>query len=299
LDSIKSPIYYTGNKYRLLNELQQFIPEKINTFIDVFGGSGVMAINFSTRSKKVIYNELDNKIYKLFKFLLETKFNVVNNFIIENSKQFLLTKESGLSKGDYKTNFYILRDYINENNLQNDPLWYYFISHYSFCNSITFNKKGKLDVSYGDRFYKSDIVELNLKHTQYFMNDKVELYNKSFEYLLTDEYINNLDANDYVYLDPPYFGTKANYNKGWGLKHEKLLLDKIEKIHAKGVLFGLSNIYKNKHIVNEHLIEWANKNNFIIYYPKVTYNFGGNGNSDSVEVFITNKFINYQESLAI
>ena len=44
---IKSPIYYTGNKYRLLSELQQFIPDRINTFIDVFGGSGVMAINFS------------------------------------------------------------------------------------------------------------------------------------------------------------------------------------------------------------------------------------------------------------
>ena len=35
---IKSPINYTGGKYRLLNKIIPLFPENINTFVDFFGG---------------------------------------------------------------------------------------------------------------------------------------------------------------------------------------------------------------------------------------------------------------------
>lgn len=35
---IKSPINYTGGKYRLLNKIIPLFPENINTFVDLFGG---------------------------------------------------------------------------------------------------------------------------------------------------------------------------------------------------------------------------------------------------------------------
>lgn len=42
---IKSPIFYMGNKYRLLPQLIPLFPSNINTFYDLFGGSGCMSGN--------------------------------------------------------------------------------------------------------------------------------------------------------------------------------------------------------------------------------------------------------------
>ncbi|MFW5848100.1 MAG: DNA adenine methylase [bacterium] len=295
MNEIKSPIYYTGNKYRLLSELKDYIPAKINTFIDLFGGSGVMAINFSQRSKKVIYNELNTNIYNLFNYLIKTPFKDVNNFILKIIKDFSLEETKDLVS--HKQCFYALRDYINKNGYNKDPKWFYVISHFSFCNGLTWNKNDLLDIGYGARFYKNDIIEYNLNYTQYYLSKKIKLYNKDFSYFLTDPFIRTLTKDDYVYIDPPYFGTKASYNKLWDAAKENQLLNGILKLHKNKIKFGLSNIYQNKHTTNEHLIKWAKENGFYIHYPNVTYNYGGNGDSESIEVFITNTANNYQSSL--
>ena len=39
---IKSPLNYTGGKYNLLTQLFPLFPDEINTFIDLFGGGGVL-----------------------------------------------------------------------------------------------------------------------------------------------------------------------------------------------------------------------------------------------------------------
>lgn len=47
---IKSPINYVGNKYKLIEQMIGLFPEKIKTFVDVFGGSGTVLINVRARS---------------------------------------------------------------------------------------------------------------------------------------------------------------------------------------------------------------------------------------------------------
>lgn len=41
-----SPIFYMGNKYKLLKQLIPLFPTKFRKFIDVFGGSGVISMNY-------------------------------------------------------------------------------------------------------------------------------------------------------------------------------------------------------------------------------------------------------------
>ena len=53
---IKSPLNYTGGKYKLLKQLIPLFPEKINTFIDLFGGGFNVGINVS--ANRIIYNDL-------------------------------------------------------------------------------------------------------------------------------------------------------------------------------------------------------------------------------------------------
>lgn len=37
-DFIKSPLNYTGNKYRILDQIEEFFPKQINQMIDLFCG---------------------------------------------------------------------------------------------------------------------------------------------------------------------------------------------------------------------------------------------------------------------
>lgn len=65
MEYIKSPIFYMGNKFKLLPQLIPLFPDNINTFYDLFGGSG--CINTNVDSKKTIYNEINDNIVNLYK----------------------------------------------------------------------------------------------------------------------------------------------------------------------------------------------------------------------------------------
>lgn len=41
---IKSPLNYTGGKFKLLPQILPLFPNDINTFVDLFGGGGVQSL---------------------------------------------------------------------------------------------------------------------------------------------------------------------------------------------------------------------------------------------------------------
>ena len=48
----KTPIFYMGNKSKLINRgLCELFPKNINTFIDLFCGSGIVSLNVESRTK--------------------------------------------------------------------------------------------------------------------------------------------------------------------------------------------------------------------------------------------------------
>ena len=58
---IKSPIFYMGNKYRLLPQLLPLFPSNIDTFYDLFGGSGTALITCESLERICYMMELDDK----------------------------------------------------------------------------------------------------------------------------------------------------------------------------------------------------------------------------------------------
>ena len=66
---IRSPIFYMGNKLRLLPKLVPLFPKDVATFYDVFGGSGCVAAN--AIAKRVVYNEIYPNIVNLHKMFQE------------------------------------------------------------------------------------------------------------------------------------------------------------------------------------------------------------------------------------
>lgn len=73
---IRSPIVYTGSKYRLLGQLLPLFPKNIDVFYDVFCGSCTVSLN--SKANKHICNDIITPLIGLYDYLKNS-----NNIIQE------------------------------------------------------------------------------------------------------------------------------------------------------------------------------------------------------------------------
>lgn len=78
---IKSPLNYTGNKYRIMDQIRKYFPENIECMIDLFcGGSNLQTIN---KSFSKVDGVAEKEIEKLLK---ELETNI--KYMIKPSRKF-------------------------------------------------------------------------------------------------------------------------------------------------------------------------------------------------------------------
>ena len=68
---IKAPFGWPGGKSRVLDWLLPLIPER-NTYVDVFGGSGIVLFN-RKRAKNEVYNDINSGIVSLYRCLRDDR----------------------------------------------------------------------------------------------------------------------------------------------------------------------------------------------------------------------------------
>ena len=66
----RSPLFYMGDKYKLLPDITPHFPADINRFIEPFTGGGSVFLNVD--AKKYLLNDLDQEIMALHKFLTDS-----------------------------------------------------------------------------------------------------------------------------------------------------------------------------------------------------------------------------------
>ena len=297
MEIIPSPLFYMGNKLKLLPQLKPLFPPNINTFYDLFGGSGVVSLN--VESKKTIYNELNPNIYEMFKLFKDYVYQEIINHINKRVKEFSLPTMScdvrtkhyqEEYKQEHNKNYLKFRKFYNHSN--KNYLDLYTLTFFSFCNLIRFNAKSEFNMPFGNRCYLKEhdpqisyacfrIRKLNL-----------ELKNEEAINYIKDNF-DKFGEDDFIYLDPPYLNTLAVYNEkrafgGWNIDNDYELFDLLEKLNDKGIKWGLSNVFQNKEYKNEHLIEWCEKNNWNVNHLDCEYASLGKGSSNTDEVYICN-----------
>ena len=72
---IKSPLNYTGNKFRILSQIKPYFPEKVNVMVDLFCGGATVGLN--TECSKVIFIDSDKYVIGLLKFLAKSKYETL------------------------------------------------------------------------------------------------------------------------------------------------------------------------------------------------------------------------------
>lgn len=254
---ILSPIVYFGSKRRLMNQLLCYFPKDIDTFYDLFLGSGTVSLN--VQAKKYVVNDLSDKIYEIHKVFKIYSEEYICNRILKVSEIFGLhndlTNKPTIKKMNEKP-YLLLRDYVN---IHPSGFGWFVLSIYSFSNIIRFSKNN-FNVSVGNGYFNQR-VQKSIKDICNFYRKNVMLTNKSF----ADFDDVNFNKNDFVYLDPPYFNTNAVYNDTWTETDNKKFFAFVEKLNCKGVKFAISNIF------SKDIEEFANKNGFIINHLNLNY----------------------------
>lgn len=276
---VKSPLNYTGNKFKLLPQILPLFPADIGTIVDLFGGGCNVGIN--TTAQKIIYNEKQSEIVELFKGLYNTPLEQTLELINATIKKFndINTKE----------------DYIKlRNDYNNSKEWHklFVLCCYSYNFAIRFNSKGKFNTAsgVGVNRYNESIKQRLLNFTTRIKTLNIEFYSEDFREINLDD----LSNNDFVYVDPPYLITDADYNKngGWTQKDEQDLYDLLDKLNNRGIKFGFSNVLAHKGNENTSLIEWSKKYN--VYMLNMRYDNSWRASKiegvtkETIEVLITN-----------
>lgn len=299
-DYIKSPLNYTGGKYKLLPQIVPLFPIEIATFVDVFCGGANVGVNIN--AERIIYNDLNKSLVGLLRTLgkydSDTIIKRVEKIIMayglsnstENGYRFY-NCESGKGLGSYnKKGFNKLRADFNCMTEKNDKYYLYLFTLiiFAFNNQIRFNSNGMFNLPVGKRDFNKSIRTNLIKFATKLNQQDKEFCSLDFRRFQLSDF----KPGAFFYCDPPYLITTASYNEmgGWTEKDEQDLLSFLDEINQSGFSFALSNVIKHKGKDNTILIDWSRKYNvhYLDYdYSNSSYH-GKNTDEITQEVLITN-----------
>lgn len=256
IDFIKSPFNYMGNKFKLLPTLFSYFPEKIDNFVDLFGGGGDVSINMVNKCNQVYMNDINKYIINIFKEFQKHSDKYILDFIEEKINFYKLSLDN--SDGYYK-----YREAYNTG-LNSTYLDLYTLSRYSFDSHMRFNEKGEMNEAAGTgktSFNNSQKERLLLMLP---LTKKIIFSNLDFR----EFNFNNFTEDDFIYLDPPYFNSNADYNNRfikWSEKEQIDLLNLLKEFTFKKIKFAMNDFifYKEKNNIN--LIKAIKENDFFVY----------------------------------
>ena len=219
------PIKIQGKKTKIVPKIMEIADEilnelpEIDTWVEPFLGSGVVAFNCPGRIKKVIVNDINPHIIKFYK-------GVADGIITPDKiKEVFNTHNQNLLKDGY--------DYYNQIkdrfNQSFDTMDFLFLTRTGFNGVMRFNNSGKWNVPFcklNNRLSKNVIDDLASsvdELSRLFKSKEFIFYNKSFE-----EVIESAPENSIFYCDPPYYGLQVQYFKGWG-KEDEIRLNEMLK----------------------------------------------------------------------
>ena len=277
---IKSPLNYTGGKYKLLPQILPYFPNDINTFVDLFAGGCNVGINI--KANNIICNDINKVVIDL-----------MHDWNRLNSEQALKILEQTINKYNLsKTNeegFKNIRQDYNDGN-KSWNIFYAMLTN-AFNYQIRFSKQGNYNMPFGrNRSSFNPTLKKNfIKYIDKLKNINISFTNEDFRDLKMD----SLNKNDFVYCDPPNLISCASYNEqdGWNKDCEKDLLNLLDSLNNKGIKFALSNVLENKGKSNDILKDWCKKYNTIHLnntYGNCNYHAKDKSSNTTDEVLIIN-----------
>ena len=294
----RSPLFYVGDKYKLITEIKTHFPDNIGRLIEPFVGGGSVFMNVD--ANEFLLNDIDSFVISIHRMLcsyvdredefFKEFFDIVKKYNLSLSyKENTVPKE--LKESFPKTYFAKynkeaysqLRDDFNKGGKQ-DIMQLYALLIYGFNRMLRFNKKGDFNLPVGNVDFNQNTYNAIVDYFTLLKDKNAVWYNEDFRVFL-----NNIDyrEDDLVYLDPPYLITFSEYNKLWNEETERELLNLLDDLNKRNIKFAISNVTHYKGKVNNLFLEWSKhynsfpiKSNYISFNDNTVKNFN--------EVLVTN-----------
>lgn len=295
---VRSPLFYVGDKYKLMSEIKAHFPKQIHNFYEPFVGGGSVFLNIE--ADKYFLNDINPYVIALHKMLCSFIgkeshfFQEMANIIHSYNLSFSLTKDiipkelkqaypklyfAKFNKEGYKK----LRSDFNSSDKSNMEMLYILLI-YGFNRMLRFNNKGDFNIPVGN-------VDFNKNTEQALLNyfERLRLKNIYWSHIDFREFLSqqHYEENDLVYLDPPYLITFSEYNKLWNESIEQELLEILNELNIRQIRFAISNVTHYKGKTNSLFLNWAEnynihpiKSNYISYHDNSIKQFN--------EVLVTN-----------
>jgi DNA adenine methylase len=190
------PLKWAGGKRWLLPVIKKlYVPgtRLVEPFV------GAMAISLGLKPKEALLNDINPHLINFYKTL---KTGLIINSEFKNERKF----------------FYDLRDEFNSGNITNrrKAELFYYLNRTGFNGLCRFNKKGEFNVPFGR--YKS------INYIKDFSSYKMIL--KNWTFTCGDFSKITPEANDFLYVDPPYDVEFTKYSKdSFNWSDQKRLID--------------------------------------------------------------------------
>ena len=306
---MKTPLNYTGNKSRLMDQFANYFPSNVGVFVDLFCGGATVGL--SINAKKVIFIDNNRNVINLLKHLSKYNFEtilarmeiIIRNYGLSYSAKYCYKKyREGIEKTDNNglkafnsLGFYKLRSDYNalKNRGTKEALdLLYILVVYAFNNDMRFNRDGEFNLPIG----KTDLNKNNILKLKEYI-DRVRKIDCDFVCGdFRDKKVRDiLMGADFIYADPPYLVGDAVYNESgnWTEQTEQELINLLEFLNKSGKKFALSNVLAKVGESNKPLNDWIFKRTDLhifdikYHYRSASYN-KINRDDKEREVLITN-----------
>jgi DNA adenine methylase len=294
----RSPLFYIGDKYKLVSEIKTYFPSTINRFIEPFVGGGSVFLNIN--ANEYLLNDIDSYVIDIHKFLssyvnkedefFDLIFSIIEKYNlsfsykkdivpIELRQQFKKTYFAHFNK----KNFNQLKANYNNSKKKNIAELYVLLI-YGFNRMLRFNSKNEYNLPVGNVDFNANVYNALSDYFSLNSSKKTNWYSQDFKQFLDSV---KFKKDDFIYLDPPYLITFSEYNKLWNEDIEKDLLQMLDILNKKEVKFAISNVTHYKGKENSQFIDWSKKyncyqikSNYISYHDNTIKKFN--------EVLVTN-----------
>lgn len=260
---IESPLNYTGSKSKMVDVIKKFLPDDIDTFVDVFGGGFNVGIN--VKARHIVYNDINPFVVGLMQSFAEQDTCEYLDYIDTKIEQY------GLAPNNKEAYNSLREAYNSIEGDKRDPKMLYTLILYGFQQQIRFNGSHEFNNPSGSRWFNDKLLSKFVSFARVSRNrhNSIIFLNQDFVNLLRYQH-----KGTFLYLDPPYRSTTGAYNdgkrgfQGWTKNHEEQMCKMLENADSEGNKFMLSYVLENKGFFNEELYHWAISHDYQIVEVK-------------------------------
>ena len=211
----RSPLFYVGDKYKLISELKTYFPKTIKRLVEPFVGGGSVFLN--VKADEYLLNDIDSHVIQIHKYLCEqaySEYAFFNNLfsIIDSYGLSCSYKNNAIPqelKTQYKKTYFAkynkqafntLKENYNKSQKE-DTLTLYVLLIYGFNRMLRFNKKGDYNLPVGNVDFNLNTYNSLTRYFKEVKNKSIKWHNMDFNNFFKEI---SFTTDDFIYLDPPF-----------------------------------------------------------------------------------------------